>query len=87
MGSKTKQMVRGFDRIFSPDKLQTSRALGWDEKKSYAAPKDAMETGTLDDEEAKRISENAAFRRNLFLAPSSFVRGQLGSTGRSVLNV
>jgi hypothetical protein len=88
MGSDGKKMVREFDRIFAPDSLQSSRMLGWDEKKSYTAPKDAMETGTLDDDEAKKIADSTAFRRNLFLSPMSFARKSLSTqTGRSVLNV
>lgn len=82
-----KAMSKGFygvaGEMFEDEVTKQSRG-----KSSLATPKDAMETGTLDDDEAKKIADSTAFRRNLFLSPMSFARKSLSTqTGRSVLNV
>ncbi|NCD17292.1 MAG: hypothetical protein EOL91_08245 [Actinobacteria bacterium] len=85
-----------FERIFTPESSKgwmtpLLKVLGDEirkDKPEAVAPKDAMETGSLTDDEAAKIAESNAFRRNMFLSPMAFARKSLStSQGRSVLNV
>lgn len=76
-----------FDKM-TPEKLQPE-GLKPDKgpKSDAASPEVSPNIGTLDEEVATDIAKSTAFRRNLFLSPTAFARGNLSTTGRSRLSV